>query len=159
LYPLSSTGNIQYRIAKTDWSDFNEVNDYSYEPAAPYFSLNNHITVYYKGQLAYGQEPGSNRSASFTPLPAMQGTRATILPVSVYPNPVTGRVFYVTGGKELLGANIKMMLFDNEGRVVLTRAIEAYDGSTIRVTLPAPLASGVYLLQLNDRTPVRLLIR
>ncbi|WPV00721.1 LamG-like jellyroll fold domain-containing protein [Mucilaginibacter sp. cycad4] len=58
LYPLSSSGNIQYRITKADWSSFNELNDYSYL-AKDVMKENNHITVYYKGQLIYGTEPSA----------------------------------------------------------------------------------------------------
>ncbi len=58
LYPLSSSGNIQYRIVKADWSNFNESDDYSYL-AKDVMKENNHITVYYKGQLIYGTEPSA----------------------------------------------------------------------------------------------------
>jgi|GEM_PF-898205 len=60
LYPLSSSGNIQYRIYKSDWSALNETNDYSRLPNGA-MGLNDHITVYYKGQLIFGTEPsGTN---------------------------------------------------------------------------------------------------
>jgi gliding motility-associated-like protein len=55
LYPLSTTGNIQYRIAKTDWSAFNQANDYSYRSGGS--GENPHICVYYQDQLIYGTEP------------------------------------------------------------------------------------------------------
>ncbi|MFC0518085.1 cellulose binding domain-containing protein [Mucilaginibacter angelicae] len=55
LYPLSTTGNIQYRIAKTDWSAFTQTNDYSYLSGAS--GENPHICVYYQDQLIYGTEP------------------------------------------------------------------------------------------------------
>ncbi|MVM36754.1 hypothetical protein GO730_02215 [Spirosoma sp. HMF3257] len=58
LYPSSNTGNIQYRIAKADWSNFNETNDYSYT-AAGSMAENDRVTIYYKGQLIYGTEPAS----------------------------------------------------------------------------------------------------
>jgi gliding motility-associated-like protein len=54
-YPLTSTGDIQYRINKSDWSNFNQVNDHSYKSGS--MSENAKITIYYKGQLVYGTEP------------------------------------------------------------------------------------------------------
>ena len=57
LYPVSSTGIIQQRINKTDWSAFNEANDHSYKPAGP-LTQNAKITAYLNGSLVYGQEPG-----------------------------------------------------------------------------------------------------
>ena len=55
-YPSGSTGNIQYRIAKADWSNFNQADDYSYNTNTA-MSLNDKVTVYYQGQLIYGTEP------------------------------------------------------------------------------------------------------
>src|SRR5690606_8523970 len=52
LYPLSGSGEIQYRIAKTDWSAFDETDDHSFLPAGPY-SENMHITIYHRGELVY----------------------------------------------------------------------------------------------------------
>ncbi|TDX02098.1 cellulose binding domain-containing protein [Dinghuibacter silviterrae] len=146
-YPLSNTGNIQYRIAKSDWSVFNETNDWSWQPAVPTFGVNNHITVYYKGQLVYGVEPDSSGAASYSAAytPALQQT-------VVYPNPVTGRVFFVQTG----GSDTKLNLYDEKGRLILTEKVEANE--TIRVDLPGPLAAGMYFLQLNDRAPVKLFI-
>jgi gliding motility-associated-like protein len=62
LYPLSTSGYIQYRISKSDWSNFNELNDYSYLPK-DMMKENNHVTVYYKGQLVYGTEPSLGTTA------------------------------------------------------------------------------------------------
>lgn len=159
LYPLSTTGNIQYRIAKANWSNFNEANDYSYLPAASYFAPNSHITVYYKGQLVYGLEPAGPRSSSSVFAGSMNAMPAKLSSVTIYPNPVTTHVFYVNPGKDFVGSNIKMTLYDNSGHVVLTKVMEAYDGTTIQVVLPAPLASGIYLLQLNEQTSFKLLIK
>ncbi|MDN5286319.1 MAG: Beta-mannanase/endoglucanase precursor [Mucilaginibacter sp.] len=68
LYPLSTTGNIQYRIAKTDWSNFNELNDYSYL-SKDTLKANNHVTVYYKGQLIYGIEPTTSGTLALNKAP------------------------------------------------------------------------------------------
>ena len=84
LYPASSTGDIRYRIAKTDWSDFNETNDYSFKAAAP-LDTNGHITVYYKGQLVYGTEPATVASGRLA-----SGEQITPLQVTVLGNPVLG---------------------------------------------------------------------
>ncbi|RCR67487.1 cellulose binding domain-containing protein [Larkinella punicea] len=90
LEPSSSTGNIQYRIAKHDWSAFNESDDHSYKAAGP-LGANSKITVYYKGQLLAGTEPqpgGARRAA----VDAEDGTKNWF----VYPNPAKDQV--VLGG-------------------------------------------------------------
>jgi hypothetical protein len=86
LNPQSSTGNIQYRITKSDWSNFNQLNDHSYKPAAP-FSENTKITVYYKGVLVYGVEPLGSGSAlrNAGETIASEDLGGTIV---MYPNPV-----------------------------------------------------------------------
>jgi hypothetical protein len=93
-YPLSTTGEIKYRIAKTDWSAFDETNDYSYQPAGT-IAENTRITVYYKGQLVYGTEPavaGANARQGFT----LAQESSESQKVKVYPNP-SGGVFIIEG--------------------------------------------------------------
>jgi hypothetical protein len=153
LYPLSSTGNIQYRVAKSDWSAFNETNDWSWLPATASLVANSHLTVYYKGVLVYGVEPSG--AASYN---AAYTTAAPLPQTTVWPNPVTGHVFFVHPGSSFQGSDIKLCVFDLAGHTILVQRVEAYDGSTIRVVLPGPLASGVYLLKLNDRVPVKLMV-
>ncbi|WP_379152521.1 cellulase family glycosylhydrolase [Paenibacillus sp. sgz5001063] len=52
-----TTGDIQFRIHKNDWSNYNQAGDYSFAPALTSYTANNHITVYHKGKLIYGIEP------------------------------------------------------------------------------------------------------
>ncbi|WP_051950815.1 endo-1,4-beta-xylanase [Actinacidiphila yeochonensis] len=51
-----NTGDIQTRLNKTDWSNFNEANDYSYGTNTSYADAPK-ITVYVNGTLVYGTEP------------------------------------------------------------------------------------------------------
>jgi len=64
LFPLSSTGNIQFRITKNDWSAFNQTNDYSFQTGGS--QENSHVCVYYQNELIYGTEPagGANNALS-----------------------------------------------------------------------------------------------
>ncbi|MFE2385512.1 endo-1,4-beta-xylanase [Streptomyces misionensis] len=52
----ASTGDIQSRINKTDWSNFNESDDYSYATNTAYADAGK-VTVYVSGTLAGGVEP------------------------------------------------------------------------------------------------------
>ncbi|MCE3201017.1 cellulase family glycosylhydrolase [Paenibacillus sonchi] len=52
-----STGDIQFRIHNKDWSNYNQADDYSFQPVITSYAANDHITVYYKGKLIYGIEP------------------------------------------------------------------------------------------------------
>jgi endoglucanase len=56
LAPGASTGEIQVRIAKADWSAFTQADDYSYRAAASFADLAT-ATAYQSGALAWGTEP------------------------------------------------------------------------------------------------------
>jgi hypothetical protein len=51
------SGDIQIRVAKTDWTNFNEADDYSFDGTKSAFSDWNKVTVYAGGALAWGIEP------------------------------------------------------------------------------------------------------
>ncbi len=57
LAPGANSGVIQSRFSKTDWSDYNELNDYSFNMAFNNFTAWEKITVYCNGILSYGIEP------------------------------------------------------------------------------------------------------
>ncbi len=52
----ASTGDIQLRLNKTDWSNFDESNDYSHGTGTSYTDAPS-ITVYQSGNLVYGTTP------------------------------------------------------------------------------------------------------
>ena len=52
----ASSGDIQCRFNKTDWSNFDETNDYSYATNTSYADATK-VTVYVNGTLEYGTEP------------------------------------------------------------------------------------------------------
>ncbi|WP_281888522.1 glycoside hydrolase family 48 protein [Paenibacillus sp. YYML68] len=51
------TGDIQLRMAKSDWSNFDETNDYSYDATKTSYKDWSKVTVYQNGQLVWGIEP------------------------------------------------------------------------------------------------------
>ncbi|WP_239613466.1 endo-1,4-beta-xylanase [Cohnella mopanensis] len=51
------TGDIQIRIAKADWSNFNEANDYSYDGTKTAFADWNKITLVQSGTIVWGTAP------------------------------------------------------------------------------------------------------
>jgi endoglucanase len=53
----SSTGEMQIRINKTDWTNFNEADDYSFDATKTGFADWNKVTLYQDGALVWGIEP------------------------------------------------------------------------------------------------------
>ncbi|GFN30087.1 cellulase family glycosylhydrolase [Paenibacillus xylaniclasticus] len=51
------TGDIQIRIAKTDWSNLDESNDYSFDGTKSAFADWDKVTLYQSGTLVWGIEP------------------------------------------------------------------------------------------------------
>ena len=52
----ASSGDIQCRINKSDWSNFSESDDYSYGTNTAYTDATK-VTAYVNGTLAWGTEP------------------------------------------------------------------------------------------------------
>jgi hypothetical protein len=53
----SSTGEMQLRINKNDWTNYNEADDYSFDAAKTGFADWNKVTLYQDGALVWGVEP------------------------------------------------------------------------------------------------------
>ncbi|MDW7691179.1 carbohydrate-binding protein [Flammeovirgaceae bacterium SG7u.111] len=65
LLPGTSTGDIMTRSAKSDWTAFDEADDYSYLPSGSYVE-NTQVTMYLDGILVWGEEPEAEATtASF----------------------------------------------------------------------------------------------
>ncbi|TKH45533.1 hypothetical protein C1I60_03455 [Paenibacillus terrae] len=60
LAPGGSTGEIQTRIHKTDWSNYNESDDYSYKGTQTSYADHTKATLYHNGVLVWGTEPTAN---------------------------------------------------------------------------------------------------
>ena len=51
------SGDIQIRITKSDWSNFDQLNDYSFDSAKTAYTNWNKVTLFQNGTLAWGIEP------------------------------------------------------------------------------------------------------
>ena len=57
LAPGANTGEIQNRFNKTDWSNYNETGDYSFDPTKTAFTDWSRVTLYRNGTRIWGTEP------------------------------------------------------------------------------------------------------
>ncbi|GGF78973.1 hypothetical protein GCM10010912_25030 [Paenibacillus albidus] len=57
LAPGAHSGEIQLRVNKADWSNYNEADDYSYDPAKTSFSDWERVPMFVKGNLVWGLQP------------------------------------------------------------------------------------------------------
>lgn len=145
LYPLSSTGNIQYRIAKANWSAFDETSDHSYK-AAGAFAENNKITVYYKGQLVYGQEPAAQSNGRFGVIE--DEIAPAKLTATLMGNPVSNDEAEVV----ITGANalpLQVTVTDVNGRSLFSKSIPK-PADQERHILPLGKNAGLYLIKVGS---------
>ncbi|GGF13726.1 hypothetical protein GCM10011383_26210 [Hymenobacter cavernae] len=152
--PLSNTGNVQYRIAKSDWSNFNQANDFSYLPAADVFAENAHITAYVNGTLVYGQEPMSATRSTAAALGTDSGTSAKAT-VSSYPNPFSGSTTIAFTAAH--SQDYQLEIYDISGRLVRKlQAGKAQAGQLVEVEWQAGnTPAGLYLARLTTGTTVQ----
>lgn len=54
----SNSGEIQTRFNKTDWTNYSESDDYSFDGTKKSFADWDHVTLYRNGTLVWGTEPG-----------------------------------------------------------------------------------------------------
>jgi endoglucanase len=70
----SDTGEMQIRVTKPDWSEYDQSNDYSFDNSSPdTFSVNTKITAYHDGALIFGIEPDTPAPTE-TPAPTPTAT-------------------------------------------------------------------------------------
>lgn len=55
--PGGSTGEIQTRYNKSDYANYDETNDYSFDPTKTTFTTWDRVTLYDNGTLIWGVEP------------------------------------------------------------------------------------------------------
>nr|WP_294928035.1 cellulose binding domain-containing protein [uncultured Flavobacterium sp.] len=146
LYPLSSTGNIQYRITKSNWLKFEELDDYSYLPKAP-FAENSHITVYHKGALVYGIEPGADTNylkKSRESQKILSIDELETAELKVYPNPVLDILTVLLNNND--GKEVQIMLHSVTGKLLITTKTRT---NTYMLDF-STMAKGVYILTVTD---------
>jgi mannan endo-1,4-beta-mannosidase len=87
LAPGASTGEIQTRFNKSDYSNYNQSNDFSFNPSLIAYAQNTRVTGYVDGILVFGSEPGgagpTPTSVTLTPTPALTPTARVRTPTPV----------------------------------------------------------------------------
>jgi hypothetical protein len=57
LAPGANTGDIQIRFNKNDWTNYNELDDYSYDATKTSYATWDKVTIYQNNTLVWGMEP------------------------------------------------------------------------------------------------------
>ncbi|WP_421895907.1 cellulose binding domain-containing protein [Marinoscillum sp.] len=141
------SGNIKLRINKSDWSNHDETNDYSFDGTISSYVEYSKITLYQNNTLVWGTAPGGgSRTAAIVP-----ATPQVIL----YPNPVKG-LATVEVSSEWHGA--QLVVTDLQGRTMQKMELVA---GVLRMDLSA-LNQGIYLVRItrgDQRITQRLVVK
>ncbi|AEV69809.1 cohesin domain-containing protein [Acetivibrio clariflavus] len=86
---------VQCRFAKTDWTNYNQANDYSFNSSATNYTTWDKVTAYLSGNLVWGIEPIA--SATPTPTTPVTPTPTNIVTSTPDPNALTVAVGKVEG--------------------------------------------------------------
>ena len=79
-----STGDIELRFIKNDYSNYTQGNDYSFNGTMTAYGQNTNVTGYLNGVLVFGTEPGSVVAATPTPTAVVTATPTpTVTPTAV----------------------------------------------------------------------------
>ena len=77
----------------------------------------------------------------------------------VYPNPVTGSSFFIRTGNSLIDKDMLIRMYSVNGDMVMSKWVRQVQSGLIEIKLTSTLSSGVYLIQLDDKHTVRLVIK
>jgi len=130
----ANSGTIQTRFAKTNWSNMDESNDYSYDSTKISYMLHDKITMYQNGALIWGIEPGNS---------AKNGVQEKVLQITTYPNPVAAQANLVN---DKSFKNARIQLIDIAGTIIKRIDVQQ-DIYHIKLDT-RDLPSGVYFVEI-----------
>ncbi|MEO6522434.1 MAG: T9SS type A sorting domain-containing protein, partial [Mucilaginibacter sp.] len=123
------------------------------------------ITVYDKGVLIYGTEPAalstnaiaaSSKDIALMP-PAVDINKPFSDRLIIYPNPLVDTRFSVKLTSELVNQSITVRIRDAYGKIMQTNTFKA-DGDALLVPLSGTYPPGVYFVQLNNLSSLRIMV-
>jgi hypothetical protein len=76
----------------------------------------------------------------------------------IYPTPVVGNRFYIKLNDGLLNRVVHVKMYNMHGTLVMNKEVSQNSTGVLEIRLEKALATGVYMVQLNDGKAVKLLI-
>ncbi|TPN87770.1 PKD domain-containing protein [Aquimarina algicola] len=138
----TNSGPIQARFAKTNWSNFNEADDYSYDDTKTDYTNHDKIAVYLNSTLVWGVEPSTS---GISPIQ-----------IKAFPNPVFDELT-VNTTTSFKNANIKII--DLAGNIFYEEIIQK--NTDIKNLDFSQLRSGIYFIQIEQggKTTVKQIVK
>ncbi|HEY0753242.1 MAG TPA: cellulose binding domain-containing protein [Ktedonobacteraceae bacterium] len=127
-----NTGDLQARFNRTDWSNYNQANDYSWNQNQTSYAPWTQVTLYLNGQLIYGTEPNGTVAPTPTATPTSTPTPVTTgTPVAGASGAWTtsGTKILAPGGTQYIISGINWYGFETPDYVA--HGLWSYDITTI----------------------------
>lgn len=96
-----NSGEIQVRFNKSDWSNYNQANDYSWNQNQTSYASWSQVTLYQNGLLVWGTEPNGT-SVTPTPTPTFTPTPVVTRTPTSTPTPGGSGGSWTTSGTRIL---------------------------------------------------------
>jgi endoglucanase len=135
-----NSGDIQIRFNKSDWSNYNQANDYSWNQNQTSYAPWSQVTLYLNGQLVWGTEPNGTSAPSPTPTatPTQIPTATPVTTVTPTGTPISGGSGgWTTSGTKILAPNGSQYIISGinwygfETPDAVAHGLWSYDISTI----------------------------
>ncbi|CAA9244454.1 MAG: GH9 / CBM3 / CBM44 [uncultured Cytophagales bacterium] len=110
-----NSGEVQARFSKTDWSNYTETGDYSYDPTKTAYTDWSRVTLYRNGVLVWGTEPTGAARFDYN-------AKGDGLEILSFPNPTTDRVTLKLADAWKGG---RLVVTDANGKVVQSANVQA----------------------------------
>ena len=134
---LESSGEMRMKIEKSNPSPFNERDDYSYAPISA-FQQTDKITVYWDGELIWGEEPGEAEASQEK---TTNSSSSSLL--AVYPNPARERTNIKWAGEILQTGNFVLIDYNSNSFPV---SVGSVNGDELMLQFSS-LKPGIYILK------------
>lgn len=135
----SASGEMKLRLAKADWSSFDETDDHSFQVAGNNFLENTNVTAYIDGALVWGTEPGAAPLAANMASPKEQ-LSAPAFSAHLSPNPAVD--YTDLHWNDDIKAVEEVYLLSVQGQRLPVRT--AISGTRLRIRL-GELPNGLYV--------------
>ncbi|MEO1261995.1 MAG: glycosyl hydrolase family 8 [Bacteroidota bacterium] len=142
-----TSGPIQTRFHKNNWSNYNETDDHSFNMNFSSFQDWSNVTLYCNGQLAWGTEPAGAQQIIVPPggHTSASADVITLDPTTLkgYPNPFASQLFVETGASQIF-------IFDSLGKLV-KKVVVNHLHRQMEIDL-SDIPEGLYFLKAGEQS-------
>lgn len=148
----SNSGQINTRFNKTNWTNFDQADDYSFDLTKSEYAEHDRVTLYKNGTLVYGIEPSLLSLNNDTAPPHHHHPKENKNTFSIYPNPARD-IMYIEDAHNLEGKTIT--IYNLTGKVVTSKSLSDHHHKSKTDFNTSTLQAGLYMIEIKDKTGIK----